>query len=156
MCVRVWVNGCGSSYIALPTKQHPHDTIISFVGGNSCKYIVCSTSSNYLFLINLVAIHYLLVCAGKLLKSIGKKAKWLIGPVRNVWNRLKTRGPRFLRDSDLPQFLGGVVRSKVQGRIRSYVEGLPQQLKKYWTGFVEWIVSIDPVSYQFSCTYAML
>lgn len=95
------------------------------------------------------------------LKELGKKAKgklpnWLTGPLRRTWEKLKRKGPEFLSDPEFLPFIKGLIKSKIQGLFKEYIErflkglfkDLLEQLKKFWREFLEWIVAIDPVSSQ--------
>ena len=98
---------------------------------------------------------------GKWLKNLGEKAKgkvpkWLTGPLRRAWDRLKMKGPEFLRDPDFFDFIKKQIKSKIEGQIKKFVEdflkdlfkdlGLTERAKQFWREFLQWIASFDPVS----------
>lgn len=98
---------------------------------------------------------------GKLISNIGKKAigklpKWLKGPLRIAWNKLKNKGTKFLRETDFGQFITDVAEKNIQGKIKNIVQdfledelndlGVLEQPKRYWMDSLEWIASLDPVS----------
>ena len=89
-------------------------------------------------------------------KATGKLTKWLKGPFRRIWNTLKKKGPKFLREPEFSQFIKDVSKANIKSRIKNLIQdfiqdqlndlGIPEQLKNYWMGFLEWISSLDPVS----------
>lgn len=126
------------------------------------KYLkLASITSLYRF--TLILTH-----VGMLLKKLRKKAKeklpnWPTGPLRKTWEKLKRKGPEFLSDPEFLPFIKGLIKSKIQGLFKEYIENflkglfkgleLPEKLKKFWREFLEWIAAIDPVSSQSSSTY---
>ena len=95
------------------------------------------------------------------MKQLGKKArrklpKWLKGPLRRAWEKLKDidRKHPFLRE--IAEEYLDELKSKIDEKIKMYVRDflndlfedldLPGKVKKYWKELLEWIASIDPVS----------
>ena len=108
----------------------------------------------------LQCLAFIFSLTGKLLSNIekatGKLTKWLKGPFRRTWNTLKKKGPKFLREPEFGQLIKDVSKANIKSRIKNLIQdfiqdqlndlGVPEQLKNYWMGFLEWISSFDPVS----------
>ena len=114
---------------------------------------------------NSASLHFL-THAGKLLKKLAKKAKgklpkWLTGPLRKSWEKLKDKVRKLPSDlkelaKELVDKIKSEIKSEIEGRIKKYIEDfldnlledldLPGKVKEYWMDFLEWIGSFDPVS----------
>ena len=93
----------------------------------------------------------------RLRKKAGQKLpKWLQGPLRRAWDKLKDIGRKHPLLKKIAKKLLDKLKSKIKEKIKEYVKDflddffkdldLPGKVKKYWKEFLEWIASIDPVS----------
>ena len=85
-----------------------------------------------------------------------KLPKWVKGPLRRFWDKLKDIGRKNPALERIARKILDKIKSKIEEKIKKIVKDflddlfkdldLPEKLKKYWEECLEWIFARDPVS----------